>query len=135
MRVVVDTNVIVSGIFWAGTPGRILESWTTGEFELIVSPGILDEYFEVLDRIAARIQRQDLARQWKALLFEHSEMAQSTYQYAHCRDPDDAMFVEAAVCGGASCIITGDDDLLTLGTVEGVAILTPAQFVERTDLS
>ena len=74
MRVVVDTNVLISGVFWSGTPGHILEAWLTGTFVLLVTDAILDEYFEVLDRIAAKIGRPDLAGHWKALLFDHAEM-------------------------------------------------------------
>lgn len=43
MRVVLDTNVLVSGIFFAGVPGRVLEAWADGKFELVLSPSIFDE--------------------------------------------------------------------------------------------
>jgi len=131
VRVVVDTNVVVSGIFWAGTPGRVLDAWTEGAFVLLVTVGILEEYFDVIDRIAIKGGRSDLATRWKTSLFDHAKMVKATYHYDGCRDPDDAMFVECAVSAGASYIVSGDDDLLTLRTVEGVAVLTPAQFLER----
>jgi len=130
VRVVVDTNVVISGVFWSGTPGRILEGWLAGAFLLVVTAAILEEYFEVLDRVAARIGRTDLASHWKTSLFDHAEMVTPTYDYDGCRDPDDAMFVECAVSGGASHIVSGDDDLLTLKSVEDVVVLTPAQFLD-----
>ena len=65
MRVVVDTNVLMSGIFWGGKPGRIIEAWAAGLLVLVVSAKILEEYFEVLDRIAAKMKREDLAARWK----------------------------------------------------------------------
>ena len=131
MRAVVDTNVVVSGIFWAGTPGRILDAWTAGRFLLLVTAGILEEYFEVIDRVAPKCGRTDLATRWKASLFDHAEMVKATYRYEGCRDPDDAVFVECAVSAGASYIVSGDGDLLTLGSVEGVEILSPTQFLGR----
>lgn len=134
MRVVVDTNVVISGVFWSGAPGRILEVWLAGTFVLVVSAAILEEYFEVLDRVAAKIGRTDLASHWKTSLFDHAEMVTPTYDYDGCRDPDDAMFVECAVSAEASCIVSGDDDLLTLGMVENVDILTPSQFLGRLSL-
>jgi uncharacterized protein len=134
VRVVVDTNVLVSGIFWSGTPGRVLDAWMAGEFLLPVTAEVLEEYFVVIDRIAAKCGRGDLARQWKTLLFEHTELTEKTYSYGDCRDPDDAMFVECAVSAGASYIVTGDGDLLALDSVEGVGILTPTQFLTRLNL-
>ncbi len=74
MRVVVDTNVVSSGVFWHGTPGRILEAWLAGAFVLVVTAAILEEYFEVLDRVAAKIGRTVLASHWKTFLFDHAEM-------------------------------------------------------------
>jgi len=130
VRVVVDTNVVVSGIFWAGLPGRVLDAWAAGAFLLLVTPDILEEYFEVIDRIAAKSGRGDLATRWKTALFDHADIVKVTYGYNDCRDPDDAMFVECAVSAGASYIVSGDGDLLTLGSVEDVVVLTPAQFLQ-----
>lgn len=131
MRVVIDTNVVVSGIFWTGTPGCVLDAWTTGAFLLLVTPSILEEYFEVIDRIAVKTGRAELATRWKTALFDYTVMVKATYRYDGCRDPDDAMFVECAVTAGASYIVSGDDDLLTLGSVDDVVVLTPAQFLNR----
>jgi len=129
VRVVIDTNVVVSGIFWDGPPSRILDSWATDKFSLCVSAAILEEYFEVIDRLATGCGREDLARRWKAYLFEHAELVDPAYNYDGCRDPDDAKFVECATGAGAAYVVSGDDDLLTLGRIETVAILSPAEFL------
>ena len=47
MKVVVDTNVLVSGLLFGGVPGQILTAWTSGAFVLVASPSILDEYRRV----------------------------------------------------------------------------------------
>jgi len=101
---------------------------------LVVSAAILEEYFEVLDRVAAKIGRTDLASHWKTSLFDHAEMVTRTYSYDDCRDPDDAMFVECAVSGGAQYLVSGDDDLLVLGKVADVSIVTATRFVEKLKL-
>ncbi len=77
MHVVVDTNVLVSGIFWAGTPGDILDAWTADAFTLLVTKPILEEYFEIIDRIAAKVGRTDLATIWKTSLFDHAKMIET----------------------------------------------------------
>lgn len=52
MKVVLDTNVVVSGIFFGGIPADLLEAWSEGAFELLVSPRIIDEYIRTLERLA-----------------------------------------------------------------------------------
>jgi len=54
VRVVVDTNVLMSGIFFGGVPSRILEAWASGRVELVLSPDILEEYRRVGDELASR---------------------------------------------------------------------------------
>lgn len=131
MRVVVDTNVLISGIFWRGTPGRVLDALAANQFTLCVSAPILDEYLEVIDRIAAKTGRPEVARPWRSQLLNLGDVTEITYHYDDCRDPDDAMFVECAVSAKALYIVSGDDDLLTLGTVENVEMVTAAAFLQR----
>ena len=51
MRIVLDTNVFVSGVFFGGQPGKILSLWRDGKVKLVLSPDILEEYVEVLHRL------------------------------------------------------------------------------------
>ena len=133
MRVVIDTNVLVSGIFWSGPPHTLLSVWASGAFVLCASAAVLEEYFEVIDRLAARCGRDDLARRWKTYLFEHAEILDSSYEYGGCRDPDDAKFVECAVSADAEYLASGDQDLLTLERVGDVVILSPAKLLAILD--
>ena len=52
MKVVLDTNVLISGIYFGGIPGKILEAWGAGRFQLLVSTEILQEYLNVVERLA-----------------------------------------------------------------------------------
>jgi putative PIN family toxin of toxin-antitoxin system len=133
VRAVVDTNGIVSGIFWSGLPGRVLDAWVAGAFALPVTEEILDEYFEVIDRIAAKLKRDDLAVAWKSALFHQAEMVKAPHCFKGCRDPNDAMFVECAMSAGARYLVSGDEDLLVLGNVGETAVVTPAQFLACLD--
>lgn len=54
MKVVVDTNVLVSGIFFGGVPGRVVNAWLQGQVELVLSPSILDEYRRVGRELATK---------------------------------------------------------------------------------
>lgn len=131
MRVVIDTNVLVSGIFWTGTPHKILKAWAEGHFTVCASTGILEEYFEVIDRLTGKVGRKDLAQKWKTYIFDHCELVDPNYTFNECRDPDDVMFVECAVSAGSDFIISGDTHLLEIERLPEVTVLTPAQFLVR----
>jgi putative PIN family toxin of toxin-antitoxin system len=123
VRIVIDTNVLVSGIFWGGVPHRLLSAWIAGEMEVCATPQVLSEYCDVIDRLAGRCARQDLAKRWKAYLFEHLTLIAESRPYQGVRDPKDDKFIACALSAGASLLVSGDDDLLTLREVEGVKIV------------
>lgn len=134
MRVVVDTNLVVSRTLVArGIPAQILAAWRAERFELLVSEPILEEYRRVLGypRLRARHRRSDA--QIEEIIEEFREFAvlvEPTRAIAAIADdPDDDKFLECAVAGGADVIVSGDPHLLALGEYEGVPILRPAAFL------
>lgn len=130
MRIVVDTNVLVSGIFWGGPPNRLLSAWIAGEMELCATPQVLSEYCDVIDRLAGRCNRQELAKRWKIFLFEHLTLIEESRPYQGVRDPKDDKFVACALSAGASILVSGDDDLLVLREVEGVRVVKVADWLK-----
>lgn len=60
MKIVLDTNVFISGIFFSGPPFQVLEAWRDGKIQLVISPAILEEYRRVADELAERCPRVDL---------------------------------------------------------------------------
>ena len=60
MKVVIDTNVFVSGVFFSGPPHKILEAWHDGRIQLVIAPEILDEYYRVGKALAGRFAGVDL---------------------------------------------------------------------------
>jgi putative PIN family toxin of toxin-antitoxin system len=100
MRVVVDTNVLVSGVFFGGVPGRILEAWRDGTLTLVVSSAILEEYHRVGALLGARYPGVDL-EPVLALVAVHAEVVQpATLADRVCEDPDDDKFMTCALAGG-----------------------------------
>ena len=128
MRVVLDANVVVSGIFWSGPPQKILKRWLEGELTLLVSGPILAEYGDVLRRMAGN-QGGALFAKWNRLLTELSEFVEPQRLCVVCRDPEDNKYLEAAVGGRAQALVSGDKDLVVLKAIEGVPILTPRAFL------
>jgi putative PIN family toxin of toxin-antitoxin system len=129
VKVVIDTNVFLSGIFWAGPASDVLDLWANDRIELVVSPSIMEEY----ERILARMDRKmpERADFWRLFIAQYSTIVEAPSAFRICRDPKDDMFLDCAVAAVAKYVISGDKDLLTLKNVSGVEILSPATFLSR----
>lgn len=132
MRVVVDTNVLVSALLKAdGSPAKIVSLWQAGEVDLVVSDEVISEVGRVLGykRIRTRVTQED-AERFLDLLREAAVVV-TDYEKVTVviDDPDDDKFLALAISSGARYIISGDSHLLSIGTYQGVEILTPADFL------
>lgn len=126
MKVVLDTNVLISGIFWKGLPYTLLQAWAASRFEVIVSKDILEEYFAVLHRIDGQ---GDIAKRWSVFLVEHANVVKDRYHVNLARDIQDNKFISTALSGGADFIVSGDDDLLSLQKQSPVPIIRPRNLI------
>ena len=126
MRVVLDTNITVSGILTAtGAARAVLDYARHGRFDLITSPILLEELEEVLERFV----EAEAAAEIRVAFGELAEIVEPAHVPQVSRDPDDDHVVAAAVQGGADVIVTRDKDLLTLVSHGSVRILEPADFL------
>jgi putative PIN family toxin of toxin-antitoxin system len=130
-RVVLDTNVLISAVLSPrGNPFACL-SWVLSHATLLASRELLEELETRLARpkfskyVDAERCRTFVAE--LALVAVHVDVRGIVRA---CRDPDDDKLLEIAVAGGADCLVTGDQDLLTLAPFQGIAILTPAEFLQ-----
>lgn len=131
MKVVLDTNVLVSGIFFSGPPAEILRAWSQGKFRLVLSPEILDEYTRVSADLAGKFQDIGIRRILE-LIVVHSEVcAPAVLSQRVCEDPHDDKFFAAAVGSGTNIIVSGDKHLLKVSIYQGISVLTPRQFIVR----
>jgi uncharacterized protein len=117
-----------------GPPGRIVTALLTRQaFELVLSSAIVAEVEKalVLPKIRKYLLEPDEALLWLADLSAVADLVKDSGGVAGvCRDPADDAVLAAAVDGRAGAIVTGDNDLLTLGEYEGIAIVTPRTFLE-----
>lgn len=134
MKAVLDTNVVMSGIFFAGLPGRVLSAWREERFTLVMSPAILIEYRRVGDELARKFKVVDVSPLLD-LLTVHAEIIEAApHAESLSRDPsDDKFLVCAASCRGA--LVSGDKDLLACDGRLGVRVLTPREFLTSLDRS
>lgn len=130
MRIVIDTNVFVSGIFFTGPPHRILRAWRDGRVRLVYSAAILAEYERVINELEREFPAVN-GGPFLGLLRRYGELVRLHHSRQFtCRDPDDVKFIDCLVQSKACCLVTGDKDLLR-ADLKQPAILTPRQFCDR----
>ena len=133
MRVILDTNVVVSGVFFGGVPGRILSAWSAGRLVLVLSPAILEEY----RRVGHELERQhsEVGATFEpvlTLIAMHAVIVDAPALAAPVSDDaDDDMFLAAALATQTQLIVSGDRDLLRVSGWRGIDVLTPRQFADQ----
>ena len=130
MKIVVDTNVVISGTFFGGYPGRVVEAVIENRIKACASEIITEEYEEIVQEMIDRKQGH-LQRNLLDLFMASLEMIEPKTEVQASRDPDDDKFIECAIDAKAMYIVSGDQDLLDIGTYDGVIIVTAAQFCEK----
>ena len=134
MKVVIDTNVLLSGLmFPEGTPGRIVAAWVENRFDVALSLDQLAEIGRVLEypKIRRKLGWDDQKiEQFIKQLYIRAEVVElGAISVELVRDPDDATILQTLVAARADILVTGDQDLLALR--ERYPIETPAEFVRR----
>ena len=132
-RVVLDTNVWISGVFFRrGIPARLLAAWRDNNYQLIISHPILDELSAQLHQKTVKFGApSSLADEWLKYVDAYAEFVPIKHNAAGvCRDPKDDQFLETAVSGQATHLVTGDKDLLVLGLYQDIPIITPRDFAD-----
>jgi putative PIN family toxin of toxin-antitoxin system len=130
MRVVVDTNVLVSS-FFGGPPRAVIERWKRGKIVLCVSSALIEKYVDVLDRLGVEA---NLVRELLDLFASGYNLAFTAFTSpleVLKEDPDDNMLFECAVELKAKVIVTGDKKVRSIGRYMNVDVTTPAEFLER----
>ena len=130
MRVVLDTNVVVSGIFFGGVPRAILEACEDGRLELVLSPTIFDEYVRTCDRLGESHPSLSYRAALLRLLGEGTMVEDPDLEPPVTRDLDDDKFMLCARQAGAS-VVTGDQDLIEADGWSKVEVLTPRVMLDR----
>ena len=130
MRVVIDTNVLISATFWPGKPKQLLNQVRRGEIDFLTSEILLVELKEVLTTEDKPFKlSEEEAQHVLAAVLDIAEIVEPHSMIRRCRDEADNRVLECAVDGQADWIITGDRDLLDLKSFGVIKIGTVAEFL------
>ncbi len=130
MKIVIDTNVLISAIFWTGKPKQLLNKVRRGEATFLISEDLLNEFKEVLMRKDKpfKLSLEEAER----VVTEMRGIAQIVHpnsQVVVCKDERDNKVLECAIDGRAEYVISGDLHLLGLKSFKGVKIISVTDFL------
>jgi len=129
IRATLDTNVLVSALLFGGTPGRLLDLHTDEAFILCISESIIAELRRILvKRFEWTEEDIESTLRW---IVTRAELIEPMQPVSISRDPNDDHILACALEAKADVIVSGDNDLLQIGGFEGIAIITPRQFLDR----
>lgn len=131
MRIVLDTNVFVSGVFFTGPPYQILKAWRDGKVKLILSPEILDEYQRVGKVLAHEFPSVDLQSILDFVTIKAEIIPAESLSERVSEDPDDDKFLACAISSKSKLIISGDKHLLRVSGFKGIKVIKPRLFIDE----
>ncbi len=135
MRVVLDTNTVISGFLWGGYPRQIIDMVRNQQISIYTSSPLIEELLDVLNRpkFAQRLQKviqetpESLVKNYQKLV-EVVEI--SAMENIVINDPDDDQVLACAISANADYIISGDQDLLTIKIYQNIPIVNSNQFMQ-----
>ena len=129
-KIVIDTNVIASAIFFGGRPRELLEYLIERKLNAFVTEDIILEYQETVQELCSRYPTKP-PRIPLGKIITACTIIEKRTSVSVCRDPDDNKFIECAIDGNCLYIVSGDKDLLTIGNYDGVQIVTVTDFLSE----
>lgn len=129
MRIVIDTNVLISGIIFGGKPSKIIELLFGKKISVFASPEMVDEYKRIYGELGERYAKR--THNELNEIINSMNIFPSHSHIEACRDPDDNKFIECAIDNRCIYIVSGDKDLLVLEQYEDIGILTVSEFLEQ----
>jgi putative PIN family toxin of toxin-antitoxin system len=130
-KLVLDTNVFVSGIFWSGPPAKILNAWHEKKIKIVCSLEILDEYSRVSDILSKKYPSVGMAPFINLMIRDAELFTPIKLKTPVSRDPDDDKFITVALAANCHLIVSGDNDLLSVNGYNNIEIINPNEFVKK----
>ena len=129
MRIVIDTNVIASAVFFGGRPAELLRMIVLREHLAVATDEIVDEYQATINYLLEKYGGKRLQLSIVPI-FSAMEIIPAKTKVEFCRDPDDNKFISCAIDGHCYYIVSGDKDLLSLAQFANIKIVTVSEFLK-----
>jgi putative PIN family toxin of toxin-antitoxin system len=130
VKVVLDTNVFISGVFFSGPPYQILKAWRDDILQLVVSHDIFEEYQWVGEILAEKFPGVLLVPTLELLTVEAEFTFDPNLPEPVCEDPDDDKFLACALATRTKIIVSGDRHLLKVSGYHGIDVIRPRRFLD-----
>jgi uncharacterized protein len=131
-KVVIDTNVVISGLLFGGIPGEIVSLWHQKRILPYTSRAIIQEYLRVLSYPKFKLSSKEIEFILYHEILTFFELTETCAELSVVsRDPSDDIFIHCALAQSINTIISGDAHLLDLGKSQAINILSPAEFLVR----
>ena len=131
MKVILDTNVFISGVFFGGAPYQILQAWRDDRIQLIASPAILEEYRRVAEILVEDHPAIDFEPALKFVIQNAIVYSAPALPEKVCEDPDDDKFLACALASRSKIIVSGDKHLLKVSGYQNIDVLKPSDFMNK----
>ncbi|MDG6218117.1 MAG: putative toxin-antitoxin system toxin component, PIN family [Candidatus Thermoplasmatota archaeon] len=130
MNIVLDTNVLVSGVFWKGNESTVLASCLSKDISNFISPSIIDEFDRVLHYDKFQFNTVEIQHALETILACSTVILPQVKLDIVNDDSADNKILECAVAANAACIVSGDHHLLQLGSYKNINIVSAKQFIK-----
>jgi len=133
MRIVVDTNVLVSATYWKGDSYKVIRIANERQMTIMMSREITEEYYKVIksDEVTEKVEKKNLMAEKiiTKVINESVVVEPKDKLFVIKEDPDDDKFLECAVEGDAEYLVSRDKHLLKLKKYKGIEIIKPEEFL------
>jgi len=130
MKIVLDTNVFISGIFFSGPSFEVLKAWQYSRLQIAFTKEILEEYQRVALLLANKYPTVDILPIIELVSSHGMLISTEGFDVSVCEDHDDDKFIECAIASNSKIIISGDKHLLNVSGYQGVLVLKPKEFID-----
>ena len=131
MKIVLDTNVLISGVFFGGPPYKILETWRSGKLDIVLSEEIFTEYQRVALELSKQFKEVDISMFLDLLTINAIWIDAPQLPIAVSADPDDDKFLACALASRSKIVVSGDKHLLAVSGYKSIKVIKPSLFIER----
>jgi len=130
LRIVLDTNVLVSAIVCNGKPRKLFQMGIDSKYKILISKETLDELSEVIQRPKFKMTREDIVRIVSALMETGANVRITSNFEVINNDPDDNIIINTAYDGNADYIVSGDKDIKDLKNFKKIKIVSVNEMLK-----